>query len=316
MKAKNIIEVTDFSQKEWIRLIDEAVKFKKNPHRKEKLLHRKRIGLVFDEHSLRTRLSFEIATHLLGGTTYFVDVHSVTHEKDGTQREVFEDIVETMDKMIDAYVLRDYSRQLFNVFIRKSYPPFINGFCGVGHPSQALADLSVIKWEKGTNKGLNYVGVCPANGSGVMESFVYGVLLLGENITLITETGQFKGKNADFHKQVKRLSKRYGGKLSLTKNPRDVMAQADVLYVDEWWENKRNYLERKIGKYRVDGTFLKNSKEGLSILHCLPAHPGREITSEVIYSDRSLIFDEAEFRIYSAMALLSYLVPGQGDGPL
>lgn len=307
MRAKNIIEVTDFSQKEWIRLIDEAIQFKKNPHRKEKLLNRKRVGLVFDDNSLRTRLSFEIATHLLGGTTYFVDVHSVTHEKNGAQREVFEDIVETMDKMIDVYVLRDYSRQLFNVFIRKSYPPFINGFCGVGHPSQALADLAVIKWKKGTNKGLTYVGIGPSAGSGVMESFAYGVLLLGEDITLITETGKFNGKNADFHQQVKCLSKRYGGKLILTKNSHDIIPQADVLYVDEWWENKPNYLARKIGKYKVDGVFLKNSKKNLSVLHCLPAHPGREITSDIMYSNQSLIFDEAEFRIYSAMALLSYL---------
>lgn len=307
MKAKNLIEVTNFSRKEWSHLIDETIKFKKKPHRKEKLLNHKRIGLVFDDNSLRTRLSFETAAHLLGGTTYFIDVYNVTHEKDGTKRETFEDIIDTMDKMVDVYVVRDYSQQIFNVFTKKSYPPFINGFCTVGHPSQALADLSVIKWEKGTNKNLSYVGVCPGTGSGVMESFVYGVLLLGQSITLITETGKFKGKNTDFYIQVMRLTKQHGGRLTLTKNPESIVAQADVLYVDEWWENKPDYLKRKIGKYKVDEKFLKNSKKDLSILHCLPAHPGREIASDVMRSDQSLIFDQAEFRVYSAMALLSYL---------
>src|SRR3989338_1024259 len=167
MKDKNLVEVTDFSEKEWRHLIDETIKFKKNPHRRKRLLKEKRIGLVFDDNSLRTRLSFEAATHLLGGTTYFIDVHSVTHEKDGTKRETIEDIVDSMDRMVDAYVLRDYSRQMFNVFIKKTSPPFINGFCATGHPSQALADLSVIKWKKGTNKNLIYAGVCPEAGSGV-----------------------------------------------------------------------------------------------------------------------------------------------------
>lgn len=307
MKAKNIIEVTDFSQVEWKRLIAEAIKYKKNPHPIPQPLKGKRVGLVFDSNSLRTRLSFETATHLLGGTSFFIDVENVTHEKDGTARESFEDIIDTMDRMIDVYVLRDYSQEMLTIFKRKSYPPFINAFCQVGHPSQALADLAVITWKKGRYTKLNYVGVCPEAGSGVMESFVYGVLLLGQNITLITETGEFKGKNKDFHAQIKKLCVEYGGKFTSTKEIKAVMAVADVLYVDEWWENTPHFLDRKIGKYRVDEKFLVNAKKDLSIMHCMPAHPGREISLKVMRSAQSIIYDEAEFRMYSAMALLSYL---------
>ncbi|EKD78498.1 MAG: ornithine carbamoyltransferase [uncultured bacterium] len=307
MKSKNLIEVTDFTQPEWVQLIRSAIAYKKNPHRTPNRLSRKRVGLVFDSNSLRTRLSFETATHLLGGTTYFLDVEDVIQEKDGTRRESFEDIIETMDRMVDAYVVRDYSQQMLTVFKRKPYPPFINGFCQVGHPSQALADLSVITWKKGAYKKLNYVGVCPAAGSGVMESFVYGVLLLGQVITLITETGKFAGKNVDFHAQVKRLVKMYGGTLTVTKNIQNTIAQADVLYVDEWWENTPHYLDRAIGAYQVNRQFLKNAKARLVIMHAMPAHPGREITLDVMRSAQSIIYDEAEFRVYAAMALLSYL---------
>ncbi|EKD75986.1 MAG: ornithine carbamoyltransferase [uncultured bacterium] len=307
MKSKNIIEVTDFSQSEWIRLIQQAIKYKKNSHRTPNLLKRKRIGLVFDSNSLRTRLSFETATHLLGGTSYFIDVHNITHEKDGTKRESYEDIIDTMDRMIDVYVLRDYSQEMFAVFKRKSYPPFINGFCQVGHPSQALADLSVITWKKKRYNNLNYVGVCPAAGSGVMESFVYALLLLGQSITLITETGKFIGKNKDFHLQVKRLCAAHGGKFHSTKNIKEPVATADVLYVDEWWENTPNFLKRKIGVFKVNQKFLQNAKKDVAIMHCMPAHPGREISLEVMRSKQSIIYDQAEFRMYSAMALLSYL---------
>ena len=140
-----------------------------------------------------------------------------------------------------------------------------------------------------------------------MESFVYGVLLLGQSVTLITETGKFNGKNADFFSQVEHLCKKYGGTLRITQNPKEIIAQADVLYVDEWWENSPNYLDRELGEYKVDKNFLKGAKKSLSILHCMPVHQGREISAEVMRSDQSLIFDEAEFRVYSAMALLAYL---------
>lgn len=302
----NILEITDFSQKEFIHLIQEAVAYKKNIHRHKTALNGKRVCLLFDSSSLRTRLSFESAVYLLGGSTYFVDTDSVLHEKDGTHREVYEDIIDSIDRMVDAYVVRDYSQNMLEVLKRKQYPPLINGFCQTGHPSQALADLSVVTWKKGTWK-LNFVGVCPPEGSGVMESFVYAVLLLGQNVTLITPTGNIIGKNLGFHKTVKMLSK-YGGKLSFTKEIHTTMNTADVLYVDEWWENKKDFLKRQIGKYQVDKMFLKNTKKNLALLHCLPAHPDREIAKDVMRSTQSLIFDQAEFRVYSAMALLKQII--------
>ncbi|MBI5002515.1 hypothetical protein HZC31_03960 [Candidatus Woesearchaeota archaeon] len=306
MPHGNILEITDFSQKEFMLLIKEAIAYKQNIHRHKKVLQGKRVCLLFDSSSLRTRLSFESAMHLLGGTTYFIDTDSVLHEKDGTPRETYEDIIESIDRMVDAYVVRDYSQNMLEVLKRKQYPPIINGFCQTGHPSQALADLSVILWKKGTWK-LHFVAVCPSEGSGVIESFVYAVLLLGQHITLITPSGEFVGKNLGFHKTVKMLSK-YGGKLTLTKDIHTTMKTAAVLYVDEWWENKKDFLKRQIGKYQVDKSFLKNAKKNLVILHCLPAHHDREIAKNVIYSPQSIIFDQAEFRVYSAMALLKHVI--------
>ncbi|KKW41743.1 MAG: Ornithine carbamoyltransferase, catabolic [Candidatus Magasanikbacteria bacterium GW2011_GWA2_56_11] len=311
MRAKNIVEVTDFTPAEWKRLIGETVKFKKNRHRQPKALKNKRIGLMFDSNSLRTKISFETACYLLGGDSYFIDIHNVTHEKDGVKRETFEDIIDTLDRMVDAYVVRDYSRQMLDVLKRKTNPPFINGFCEIGHPSQALADMAVIKWKKGTVQGLNYAGVCPEAGSGVLESFIYAVLLLGERITIITPSGKLKGKNKDFGATAARLSEKYGGSLRVTNEIKETVIGADVLYADEWWENTKNFLRKKMGRYRVDDHFLAGSKPNLSILHCLPAHPGREITEAVMRGPQSLIFDEAEFRVYSAMSLLSYLAAGR-----
>ncbi len=303
----NIIEVTDFSQKTWKALINESVNFKENINRKRGALKNKCIGLLFDSASLRTRLSFEVASYHLGADTYFINIESVTHEN-GMKRETIEDIIDTMDRMVDCYVVRDYSRKVFDVLKRKENPPFINGFCITGHPSQALADLSVIKWKSGTDRDLNYSGVCPDSGSGVMESFIYGVLLLGGNITIITPTGKLTGKNKNFKDRVSELSEKYGGSLNTTNNIQKTIAETDVLYVDEWWDNTKDFLKKKIGKYCVDKTFLNGYRDTISIMHALPAHPGREIAAEIMRCPQSIIFDQAEFRIYSAMSLLTYLL--------
>jgi len=303
MKSKNILEVTDFSVDEFTKLIKRSLYFKKHWGKKYSILQGKRIGLLFDAASLRTKLSFEIATHTLGGFPYFVDIDSITHEK-GVPRGSYEDIIESLDKFVDAYVIRDYSQNLITVLKRKTFPPIVNGFSVTGHPSQAIADVTVIIEQKGDLTKLNICGVCPATGSGVIESFVYAVLLLGGNITLITPTGRFKGKNSDFLTTVEGLQ----GTLTITDNPKKVIPSADVLYVDEWWYPGSEFLTKKPSKkYQVDSTFLKHSKENLIVLHCLPAHHEREISEEVIRSDKSIVFEEAQFRIYSAMALLEYV---------
>ncbi len=306
MRHKNILEVTDLSSSVWRRLIKRSIYFGKNRNKNFSSLRGKQVGLFFDSASLRTKLSFEIATHKLGGFPYFMDIHSVTHE-DGETRESFGDIIDTADRFVDMYVVRDYSRKILDVLKRDTFPPVINGFSVVGHPSQALADLAVITREKGDVRKLSVCAVCPAEGSGVIESFVYGVLLLDGNVTLITPTGKFVGKNDDFRDVVGKLP----GKLYIEKDPRRVIKKADVLYVDEWWWPGSDFLKKRPSKkYRVDRDFLKDSKADLIILHCLPAHHNREISEQVILSKKSLVFDEAEFRVYSAMALMEYLAEG------
>jgi ornithine carbamoyltransferase len=307
MKTKNVIEVTGFSQSEWRDLIERTIAFKKDKYSEKSILKDKAVGLLFSGNSLRTRFSFERAAHFLGGTSYFFEINDLTNEKDGIAREAPADIISTLDRMIDCYVVRDYSQKMLQVLQQREGPPVINGFCSVGHPSQALADLSSTKWKRGTNDDLFYAAVCPSEGSGVIESFIYGVLLLGGSVTVITPSGQLKGKNADFHAQVEKLSQQYGGRLEVTKEIRGTVERADVLYVDEWWENTKNFLNKQTGEYRVDNKFLEGSKSDLAILHCLPAHWGREITAEVMRGPNSIIFDEAEFRLYSAMSLLCQL---------
>lgn len=306
MQKRNIIEITDLSNKELLNLINRTLYFSKNIHKTFTTLKSKRIGLVFDSASLRTKVAFEIASHKLGAFPYYVQIDSVTHELDKTTpRECFEDIIDTLDRFVDAYVVRDYSQNILNVLKRKNNPPIINGFSLIGHPSQALADVSVLISKSKDIKKTNICCVLSSNGSGIIESFCYAVLLLGGNITFITPNGKLIPKNKDFFDNIKKMR----GKLTITKEGQSTIKKADVLYVDEWWQNKPNFLDIKPPKeYRVNQEFLKGHKENLMILHCLPAHHNREISKDVFYSKNSIVFDEAEFRVYSAMALLEFLL--------
>lgn len=296
---KNIIEITDFSKQELKKLIEKTIAFKN--HKPSENLKGKHIALLFDANSLRTKLSFEIAANKLGANTYYIPTNHTTHEKDGTPRECIEDIIETVDRFVDAYVVRDYSQNFIEVLKRKQNPPIINGFSITGHPSQALADLGIIKHKKGKIKGLNIVAICPETGSGVIESFAYGLLMFGGKMTIMTPTGEFKPKNKNFFNVIKQFK----GKLSTSKETN--IKDQDVLYVDEWWENKKNF-DQKNPTIQVNKEFLKESKKELIILHCLPAHHEREISGEVMYSKQSVVFDQAEFRIYSAMAILEHIL--------
>lgn len=302
--VKNILEITDLTKKELLQLIKRTLFFYENKNETFSTLKGKKVGLLFDAASLRTKVSFEIATHKLGGFPYFNRIRTITYEHDGTEREVFEDVIDTLDRFVDAYVVRDYSRKVIEILIKKNDPPIINGFSQIGHPSQALADVSVINLKKGEISGLNICAVCPEEGSGVIESFAYAVLMLGGKITIITPTGKFIGKNKDFYETVKKID----GGITFTNNVQEVIPNADVLYVDEWWEDVPNFTKTKPPQeYRVTKEFLKNSKKDLIILHCLPAHHDREIAKDVFYSKKSIVFDEAEFRVYSAMALLEFI---------
>lgn len=306
MRKRNILEITDVTQKELTHLIKRAHYFSHHPRKSFRKLKGAHVGLLFDANSLRTKMSFEVAVYKMGGVPYFIPLQSVTHE-DGAPRESAEDIIDTLDRFVDLYIVRDYSQKMLTVLRRKNDPPLFNGFSGVGHPSQALADLAVITHKIGDPSRLRVYAVCPATGSGVIESFAYAILMLGGSITLITPTGTFKGKNEDFQSRASALP----GSLMVTKNVSTVK-EADVLYVDEWWKNTPDFLEtaKPPKKYRVDDTFLAGTKKDLIILHCLPAHHDREITKKVITSERSIVFDEAEFRLYSAMAWLEFMAKG------
>ena len=272
-----------------------------------KTLKDKRVGLIFSEVSLRTQISFTIAVQLLGGISTMITIPHFTTEFDGTPREDICDILRSLEGWMDIFIIRDYSGQILKEALQNIRLPIIDGFCGDNHPTQTIADLGIIKNESGKIQDVEICCVCPNFGSGVMESFALGAVMMGARVIFLISGGEYKPKNKDFFIRLNKIKRECKGKLAITNNHIEALKNAEFLYVDEWWKNSKNFLDIEMNELKVDNDFLKNAPKNIKVMHYLPAHHEREISKQVLYSDFSIAFKQAEFRLYSAMASLEYV---------
>ncbi|MCX6720539.1 MAG: hypothetical protein NTW11_01930 [Candidatus Staskawiczbacteria bacterium] len=302
---QNLLSIKDLNQEKLSLLIDKTIYFKQN--KPEKLLEGKKIALVFAENSLRTKISFELAVQMLGGIANYVQLPNFLREFDNTEREDYVDILKCVDSWSDALVIRDYSQKYFNTLLKISKHPIIDGFCCKDHPTQTITDLATIKYVLGDLKNVKVCFVGPSDGSAIMESFAYGAVIMGMETVFLLPYDEYLPKNSDFFKTISNLQKIYHGKFSFTSDKVSALKNSDILYVDEWWENSPNFLEKNVGNLQINDSFLKSVSKNIKIMHCLPAHHGREITKKVLFSRQSVVFKQAEFRLYSAIASLLYI---------
>lgn len=301
----NLLEIYSLNPKTLSSLIDRTISF--SSKKTQQTLKNKRVALLFSEVSLRTKISFEIGTQLLGGIATSISVPHYTNEYDGTPREDFIDILKSLEGWVDALVIRDYTGKILKTALKHSQLPIIDGFCGINHPTQTIADLGIIKKEAKKIKGVKICCVCPPFGSGVMESFAYGAVIMGAELFFLTPNGKYIPKNKQFLTIISKLQKKWGGQFEITGNKKDCLNNARFLYVDEWWKNTKNFLDIKLGKLQVNNSFLQEAPKNIKIMHYLPAHHNREISKEVLHSTNSIVFKQAEFRLYSAIASLKYI---------
>jgi len=300
----NLVSIKDLSKEELLNLVERTIYF--SSKNKSNSLSDKRVALLFSESSLRTKVAFEIASQMLGGAVVSLSLPNVTKEFDNTPREDILDIVKSLERWVDVIVVRDYTGKSLKILLENSKLPIIDGFCIKDHPTQTIADLSLIKNKFEDIKNLKVCFVGPSKGSAIMESFAYGAVMLGIKLTFLIAAKEYNPKNKDFFEIINKLEEKFCGKLEITDEKNVALNNAKVLYVDEWWENSQNFLKMKMGKLKVDKEFLKEAPEDIKIMHYLPAHHEREISKEVLHSEKSIVFDQAEFRLYSAMASLEF----------
>jgi ornithine carbamoyltransferase len=254
-------------------------------------LARRSVALVFEKPSTRTRVSFEIGVAELGATPVVLR----GDELQLARGESIADTARVLSRYLDAIVIRSGSDDNVAELARGAAVPVINGLTPDHHPCQALADLVTLRERFGELRGLRvaYVG----DGSNVARSLAILGRTAGVEVVVASPEGY-------------RLEA--GLAAEDTTDPRAAVAGADAVYTDVWVsmgdEEEAERRRTDLGPFRVDADLLSAAADRAIVLHCLPAHPGEEITEEVLYGERSAVWDQAENRLHAQKALLELLV--------
>ena len=253
------------------------------------------LGMIFEKHSTRTRVSFDVAMRQLGGTT-------LTLESGTTQLGRGESIADTarvLSRMVDAIVIRTDDHAKAADLARYAEVPVINGLTDRSHPCQIVADLLTLVEKGRALPGLELAWF--GDGNNVLHSIIEAAGLFKFNVKIACPVG-FEPDEAFVI-----AAKASGAQITITRDAAAAAKGADVLVTDTWVSMGQEHAEEKIAlmqNFRVTGDLMRIAKENALFLHCLPAHVGDEVSQEVFESAHSAVFDEAENRLHAQKAIL------------
>jgi ornithine carbamoyltransferase len=302
LKTKHLLTLAELSPKEFVGLIDDAIKLKKELKKggNKPILKNKTLTMIFQKPSTRTRVSFEIGMSQLGG--YAVNLSSSDMQL--SRGESVEDTAKTLSRYTDCIMARVYDHELLEQLSQSATIPIINGLSDTFHPCQILADFMTIKEKKKKIKGIKIAWI--GDGNNVCNSMIYGAALAGATMSIATPKGFEPDKNA-----VKEAQKKT--KIELTDDPVKAVKNADVIVTDTYssiHDADPTKTKKFLPKYQVNPELMKSAKKDAIFMHCLPAKRDQEVTSSVIDGPQSVVWDEAENRLHSQKALLASLIRG------
>ena len=298
---KNFLSSLDISRQEFFHILELAKKFKDkdlNMELKEKVL-----GLIFDKSSTRTRVSFQVAMSRLCGTT--VDLNPTTSQIG--RGEPIRDTARVLSRYCDVLAIRTFKQTDLEEYAKWSSKPVINALTDLEHPCQALADFMTIKEEFLDFKDvvLTFIG----DGNNVANSLILCGALLGVEVRIACPKGYEPNELL-----IDKAYEIYKNKnlLKITNDPYSAVSGANVLYTDVWSsmgeENRKEEKDKDFIGFTIDKNLVSKADKNAIILHCLPAYRSKEITNEVIESEDSRVFQQAENRLHVQQALLACLL--------
>ncbi|NIM19780.1 MAG: ornithine carbamoyltransferase [Candidatus Latescibacteria bacterium] len=301
---KHFLSLADFTKAELEELLLLAIRQKAlcNSGKLERTHVGRTLACIFHKPSLRTRVSFEVAMHQLGGDSIYVTEKEIGI---GT-REAPQDIARVLARYVSAVMIRTFQQDLVETIAEWSTVPVINGLTDLLHPCQVLADLMTIKEHRGGLEKLTVTFI--GDGNNVARSWINACSRFSFKFILACPKGY--GVASEFCERA------LGSATELyeeTSNPVEAVKEANVIYTDVWTSMGQEAEARKRLKdfegFQVNESLLNKAPSDAVVLHCLPAHRGEEITDEVIESKQSLVFDQAENRLHAQRALLFSLIP-------
>ncbi len=303
---RHLLTTTEFNKSELEGLIALGRDIKAKPEAFRHSLAGKSIVTLFEKPSLRTRVTFDIGIHRLGGHAVYLDQQNGAIGK----RESVKDFAANLSRWCEGIVARVFDHQTLVQLREHASVPVVNSLCNLYHPCQALADFMTIAehYDDLAKVKLAYLG----DGNNVAHSLLLTGAILGTDVTIVAPRGN--GPDAQIFNEAAALAAKSGARLTVTDRVEDIRG-FDVAYTDTWVSMGDNTpmeaVKDKFMPYQINQALLDNT--GIRhVLHCQPAHRELEITSQVMDGPASLILDEAENRMHIQNAILHTLI-NQGD---
>jgi len=305
LKGRDLLSLYDFTKEEIEEFLKsgETLKIKSKIGENSPVLAGKKLGLIFEKPSTRTRVSFEVAMYELGGHAIYLS----SNELQLRRGETIADTARVLSRYLDGIMARVFFHKDIVELAKFADVPVINGLSDMFHPCQVLGDFLTIKEKRGRLEGikLTYLG----DGNNVCHSLMLGGVKMGMQIVVSTPKEYMPDK--EVINWVKEDEKKYKGEVLFIEDPYEAIKGSDVVYTDVWVSMGQEDSETKkkiLSPYQVNEKIVKNAKKDFIFMHCLPAHRGEEVVDEVIDSENSVVFDQAENRLHIQKGILSLLL--------
>ena len=281
-----------------------SLKAHRDLHTHTSVLAHKRMAMIFEKDSLRTRFTFDVGMQDLGGSVVFMDHRDARLGS----RESVKDMARNLERWVHGIVARTFKHKVLEELAANADVPVINGLSDFVHPCQALADFLTLyeKWGDVRGRTLTYVG----DGNNTCHSLIYTAAKLGSHIRACSPEGY--EPNARVVNEAMRTAQETGAEISIVNDPEAAAEGADAIYTDVWASmGQEDEIEERNGvfaDYQVDADMMARANPGALFMHCLPAHRGWEVTQEVMDGPQSVVYDIAENRLHVQKALMALLI--------
>jgi ornithine carbamoyltransferase len=301
---RHFLRDDDLTPAEQAEILDLAAEMKKDRFGWPTLAGPRAVAVLFDKPSLRTRVSFTIGIGELGGLPMVIDSQT-THLGRG---EALEDVARVLDRQVAAIVWRTSGQERIEALASASAVPVVNALTDQFHPCQILADLQTIKERHGKLAGLTltYLG---DGANNMAHSYLLGGVTAGLHVRIAAPEGYHP--DPGILAAASAIAGRTGGSAAVFTDPAKACSGADVLATDVWvsmGQGEGETRRRALAPYHLNEHLAALASERQTILHCLPAHRGEEISAEVIDGPASAVWDQAENRLHAQKALLTWLL--------
>ena len=301
---RHFLTLADYTKEEILEILELAAKIKKETKNKEfvKYMPNQTLGMIFEKSSTRTRVSFETGIYQLGGIGLFLSSNDIQLGRG----EPMSDTSRVISRMVDMVMIRTFAQSKIEEFAKYSKVPVINGLTTEYHPVQLMADYLTIQ-EAGLDKDLvvAYVG----DGNNMAHSWLNMAAKLGFELRISTPKG-YEVDQTILDKALE-MAKVSGAKIIIGNCPKEAVKNATVVTTDTWvsmgQEDEKEQRLKDFDGYIIDSAMMQLAASNAIFLHCLPAYRGYEVSDEVMESEQSLIFEEAENRLHAQKGVMVWL---------